>query len=57
MSDRAPTCLNCGYPIAAEHGPTMHGGVAATIRTWPGLALCGTFASVLMLIAITIRRL
>lgn len=57
MSDRAPTCLNCGYPIAADNGPSMNEGYTATGRGWQGLALYGTFASVLMLIAITLWRL
>ncbi len=62
MSDRAPTCLNCGYPIASAGGQRTRDGIPAAshgggLRGWPGLALYGTFASVLMLVAVTLWQL
>lgn len=57
MSDRAPTCLNCGYPIAAA-GDRNTGGTITPQRSGLGRVqdalLAGTFICALALVGMTV---
>jgi len=57
MSERAPTCLNCGYPIATA-GQAENTGAAVTGRSAGArlhdMLLVGTFICALTLVGLTV---
>lgn len=58
MSDKAPTCLNCGYPIATNGSTPREGlpSVQTNITRAHDVAIFGTFASMLVLTVIMLSQ-
>ncbi|MDH3978583.1 MAG: hypothetical protein OEU86_08715 [Gammaproteobacteria bacterium] len=55
MSDKAPNCLNCGYPIAGRSHASSH-PLSGKTQAKPKLLEYATLASVLILIALVITQ-
>jgi RNA polymerase subunit RPABC4/transcription elongation factor Spt4 len=65
MSDRAIMCRNCGYPIAANNSQLVRQEKGLAIipdqrrsgRRMRDLAMLGTFASIWVLIGVSVAQL
>lgn len=65
MSDKAGACRNCGYPISETHRSPISDrqslarseNPSVAPAKWRDLALLGTFASVWILIGVTIAQI